>query len=26
LLSASFLDTLDGLTSVVSKGLLVPAP
>ena len=26
LLSAAFLDTLDGLTTVVSKGLLVPIP
>ena len=26
LLSTSFLDTLDGLTTVVSKGLLVPIP
>lgn len=26
LLSASFLDTLDGLTTVVSKGLLIPVP
>jgi hypothetical protein len=26
LLSAGFLDTLDGLTTVVSKGLLVPIP
>jgi hypothetical protein len=26
LLQASFLDTLDGLTTVVSKGLLIPVP
>ena len=26
LLSSAFLDTLDGLTTVVSKGLLIPIP